>query len=112
MISVRLLAFCLLGFAAMLATGCAGKTGTAQLQGANDATPIADQVPALAPPAESATSLNGFLDLFATADEGDGDENDPWEPVNANIFEFNRQVDRFVLKLVAKGYDFIMLDLV
>ena len=112
MISVRLLAFCLLGFAAMLATGCAGKTGTAQLQGANDATPIADQVPALAPPAESATSLNGPLDPFATADEGDGDENDPWEPVNANIFEFNRQVDRFVLKPVAKGYDFIMPDLV
>jgi phospholipid-binding lipoprotein MlaA len=112
MIHFRLLAFCLLGFAAMLATGCAGKTGTAQLQGANDATPIVEQVPALPPPAESATSLNGPLDPFASADEGDGDENDPWEPVNTNIFEFNRQVDRFVLKPVAKGYDFVMPDLV
>lgn len=110
MIHFRLLAFCLLGFAAMLATGCAGKTGTAQLQGANDATSTADQAPA--PPAQPATLLNGPLDPFASVDEGDGDENDPWETVNANIFEFNRQVDRFVLKPVAKGYDFVMPDLV
>lgn len=110
MIHFRLVAFCLLGFAAMLATGCAGKTGTAQLQGANDATPTADQAPA--PPAQPATLLNGPLDPFASVDEGDGDENDPWETVNANIFEFNRQVDRFVLKPVAKGYDFVMPDLV
>ena len=109
MIHFRLLAFCLLG-AAMLATGCAGKTGTAQLQGANDATPTADQAPA--PPAQPATLLNGPLDPFASVDEGDGDENDPWETVNANIFEFNHQVDRFVLKPVAKGYDFVMPDLV
>jgi phospholipid-binding lipoprotein MlaA len=34
------------------------------------------------------------------------------EPVNTSIFEFNRQVDRFVLKPVAKGYNFIMPDLV
>ena len=32
--------------------------------------------------------------------------------MNANIFEFNRQVDRFVLKPVAKGYNFVMPDLV
>lgn len=112
MIHFRLLAFGLLVVAAMLATGCAGKTGTAQLQGVNDTMPTADQAPALAPPAQSATSLNAPLDPFATADEGDGDENDPWEPVNANIFEFNLKVDRYVLKPVAKGYDFVMPDLV
>jgi phospholipid-binding lipoprotein MlaA len=112
MVNFRLLAFCLLVVAAMLATGCAGKTGTAQLQGVNDATPTADQAPALAPPTQSATSLNGPLDPFATADEGDGDEYDPWEPVNANIFEFNLKVDRYVLKPVAKGYDFILPDVV
>ena len=110
MIHFRLLAFCLLGFAAMLAAGCAGKTGTAQLQDANDVTPTADQAPA--PPAQPATSLNGPLDPFSSADEGDGDENDPWEPVNANIFAFNLKVDRYVLKPVAKGYDFVMPDLV
>jgi phospholipid-binding lipoprotein MlaA len=108
----RLLAFCLLVVAAMLATGCAGKTGTAQLQGVNDTTPTADQAPVLTPPAQLTTSLNAPLDPFASADEGDGDENDPWEPVNANIFEFNLKVDRYVLKPVAKGYDFVMPDLV
>ena len=41
-----------------------------------------------------------------------GDEYDPWEPMNTNIFEFNRQLDRFVLKPVAKGYNFVMPDLV
>jgi phospholipid-binding lipoprotein MlaA len=112
MIHFRLLAFCLLVVAAMLAIGCAGKTGTAQLQEVNDATPTADQAPALAPPTQSATSLNGPLDPFATADEGDGDEYDPWEPVNANIFRFNLKVDRYVLKPVAKGYDFILPDVV
>ena len=57
-------------------------------------------------------AINELLDPFAKADEEDGDEYDPWEPMNTNIFEFNRQVDRFVLKPVAKGYNFVMPDLV
>ena len=44
-IPFRLLAFSLLGVAMMLATGCAGKTGTAQPQGLSDARPVADQTP-------------------------------------------------------------------
>jgi phospholipid-binding lipoprotein MlaA len=52
------------------------------------------------------------FDPFAKADEGAGEEYDPWEPFNTSIFEFNRRVDRFVLKPVAKGYNFIMPDLV
>jgi len=110
MISIRLLAFCLLGFAMMLATGCAGKSGTAQPQGMSDVMPVANQAPAALsrpepPPDEP-------FDPFARADEGAGEEYDPWEPMNTKIFEFNRQVDRFVLKPVAKGYDFVMPDLV
>lgn len=50
------------------------------------------------------------LDPFARADEEAGEDYDPWEPVNTHIFEFNRQLDRFVLKPVAKGYDFLMPD--
>ena len=110
MISFRLLAFCLLGFAMMLATGCAGKTGTAQPQGVSDVRPVADQAPALSSRPE--TPPDQPLDPFARADEGAGEEYDPWEPMNTNIFEFNRQVDRFVLKPVAKGYNFVMPDLV
>jgi phospholipid-binding lipoprotein MlaA len=58
-------------------------------------------------PASGETSDEPF-DPFAKTDEGGGDEYDPWEPLNTKIFEFNRQMDRFVLKPVAQGYDFIM----
>ena len=112
MISFRLLGFCLLGFAMMLATGCAGKTGTVQSQGLSDAKPVAKQIPAPAPPSPPETPSDEPVDPFARADEGAGEEYDPWEPMNANIFEFNLKLDRFVLKPVAKGYNFVMPDLV
>ena len=142
MIPSRLLAFSLLGFLMMLATGCAGRAGTAQPQGLSDAKSVAeqnpfaganepdprvdpfaevnepdpqevaDQTPAPAPSSPPETQLDEPLDPFAMAYGGAGEEYDPWEPMNTNIFEFNRQVDRFVLKPVAKGYNFVMPDLV
>jgi phospholipid-binding lipoprotein MlaA len=33
---------------------------------------------------------------------------DPWEPFNQKTFTFNRNLDRYVLKPVAKGYDKVM----
>jgi phospholipid-binding lipoprotein MlaA len=111
-IPFRLLTFSLLGVAMMLATGCAGKTGTVQPQGLSSERPAEDQTSISAPSSRKEPALNELLDPFAKVDEGDGDEYDPWEPMNTNIFEFNRQVDRFVLKPVAKGYNFIMPDLV
>jgi phospholipid-binding lipoprotein MlaA len=110
MISFRLLAFGLLGIAMLLATGCAGKTGTAKPDGLSDARPSADETRAAASPLSPEIQSDEPLDPFAIADEGAGDEYDPWEPMNTNIFEFNRQVDRFVLKPVAKGYNFITPD--
>lgn len=112
MIPFRLLAFCLLGVAMMFAAGCAGKTGTAQPQELSDARPVADQTqaPTSSPPPENQSDEP--LDPFARAEEGAGEEYDPLEPMNTGIFEFNRQVDRFVLKPVAKGYDFILPDVV
>jgi phospholipid-binding lipoprotein MlaA len=76
------------------------------------ATLVADKTSAPAPPSPPETQSDEPLDPFAKADEGAGEEYDPWEPMNTNIFEFNRQVDRFVLKPVAKGYNFVMPDLV
>lgn len=111
-IPFRLLTFSLLGVAMMLATGCAGKTGTVQPQGLSSERPAEDQTSISAPSSRKEPALNELLDPFAKVDEGDGDEFDPWEPMNTNIFEFNRQVDRFVLKPVAKGYNFVMPDLV
>ena len=52
-----------------------------------------------------------LFDPFAKADEG-GEEYDPWEPFNTLMFEFNRKVDKYALKPVAQGYDFIIPDFV
>ena len=50
-----------------------------------------------------------FFDPFAKHDDQDGgEEYDPWEPVNTKVFEFNRQVDRWVLKPVAQGYNAVV----
>ena len=154
-IPFRLLAFSLLGFVLVLATGCAGRSGTAQPQELSDARPVAeqnpfaganepdprddpfaganepdpqvdpfartnepdprevaDQTPAPAPSSPPETQSDEPLDPFARAEEGAGEEYDPLEPVNTKTFEFNRQVDRFVLKPVAKGYNFVIPDLV
>ena len=111
-IPFRLLTFSLLGVAMILATGCAGKTGTVQSQGLSSERPAEDQTSISAPSSRKEAALNELLDPFARVDEGDGDEYDPWEPMNTSIFEFNRQVDRFVLKPVSKGYNFVMPDLV
>jgi len=64
-----------------------------------------------APPKDSEPADEPF-DPFAKSDETTGEEYDPWESLNTKVFEFNRQMDRYVLKPVAKGYDFIVPDLV
>jgi phospholipid-binding lipoprotein MlaA len=38
------------------------------------------------------------------------EEYDPWEPFNEVTFEFNRALDRYVIKPAAKGYNFVMPD--
>ena len=43
---------------------------------------------------------------------GEDQEYDPWEPFNETMFEFNRRMDRVALKPVARGYDFLLPDLV
>src|SRR5262249_885139 len=39
------------------------------------------------------------------------EEYDPWEPYNEKMFKFNQNFDKYVLKPVAKGYNFVMPDL-
>ncbi len=52
-----------------------------------------------------------FFDPFAQKDDVvAGEESDPWEGLNAVIFEFNRKVDKYVLKPVAKVYDKVVPD--
>ena len=52
------------------------------------------------------------FDPFAEPGEETVEEYDPWEPINAKVFEFNRQFDRWLLKPVAKGYNVVVPDLV
>ncbi|HKO31831.1 MAG TPA: VacJ family lipoprotein, partial [Nitrospiraceae bacterium] len=110
MIPFRLLTFSLLSVAMMFAFGCAGKAGMVQTQGLSDAKPVAGQTqaPVLSPSAD--TQSDDPHDPFARADEGSDEEYDPLESMNTSIFEFNRQMDRFILKPVAKGYNFITPD--
>ena len=58
-----------------------------------------------------ADSLDEPFDPFAQAGEGSLEEYDPWEPLNTKIFEFNRKIDHWILKPVAKGYNAIVPDL-
>ncbi len=132
---------CVLGLALSICVGCAGQTSTSHKDLLGDAAPpmesgtavasrapstpsqpvdaersvatlVADKTSAPAPPSPPETQSDEPLDPFARADEGAGEEYDPWEPMNTSFFEFNRQLDRFVLKPVAKGYNFVMPDLV
>ena len=136
----RRLASGMLGITALLLARCAGEWGTSRTGALTDSTLSSGVSPAgpvatVAGPIEAAPPHNPFLhrvaeksapstalsepeaaeepyDPFAKADEAVGEEYDPWEPFNAKIFEFNRQVDRWILKPVAKGYNFIVPDLV
>ena len=134
-------AVCVLGLALSMCVGCAAQTSTSHKDLLSDAAPpmesgtavasmapstpsqpvdaeravatlVADKTSAPTPSSPPETQSDEPLDPFARADEGAGEEYDPWEPMNTNFFEFNRQVDRFVLKPVAKGYDFVVPDLV
>lgn len=73
---------------------------------------VAENTSAGDPPTIPDAAPEEPFDPFARADEAIGEEYDPWESFNTKIFEFNRQMDRWVLKPVAKGYDFIMPDFV
>jgi phospholipid-binding lipoprotein MlaA len=49
-------------------------------------------------------------DASSGRDPAEVEEYDPWEPFNDTMFEFNRGLDRYVIKPVAKVYDFITPD--
>jgi phospholipid-binding lipoprotein MlaA len=63
------------------------------------------------PTAPTLLDLGGLSALAQGAQdsaEAFDEEYDPWEPFNEKMFEFNRGVDRWVLKPVARGYMFVM----
>ena len=59
-------------------------------------------------------SRGEFAQVLSEDKEEFGDEfteYDPWERFNRAMFDFNRQLDRFVLKPVAKVWNFVVPDL-
>ena len=95
-------------------SGCAGRTGspaapTAMLEPPTLPVLLAD-ASGTSKPASDATEKpsDDPFDPFAKSGEEGLEEYDPWEPLNTKVFEFNRQVDRWVLKPVAQGYNFVM----
>ncbi len=100
--------------ALMWLPGCAGRTGSATVPAAVLEPPapavlLADASATPAPAADvTEQASDDPFDPFAKSGEEGVEEYDPWEPFNVKMFEFNRQVDRWVLKPVAKGYNFVM----
>jgi phospholipid-binding lipoprotein MlaA len=124
---------CVLGLAALLLAGCVSRIGPIDPLGAEASSPPADSGMGSSRPVRVADAAGLSItdapavaaqrtppdvaqdepfDPFAKSDEVFGEEYDPWEPLNTKVFEFNRQVDRFILKPVAQGYDFVVPDLV
>jgi len=61
---------------------------------------------------DTTTEMAAQPNMTAAAPGDDFDE-DPWEGFNEKMFNFNREVlDRFVLKPIATGWDFVFPDLV
>ncbi|MGE0646130.1 MAG: VacJ family lipoprotein [Nitrospira sp.] len=96
----------------MLLSGCAahkGSTGTltSQVETGPVTAPTASSE-AIEAPAAPEGSSEELYDPFASPGETAIEEYDPWEPLNTKFFEFNRQLDRWVLKPVAKGYNVVV----
>jgi phospholipid-binding lipoprotein MlaA len=94
-------------------SGCAGRTGTPTSILEPPAPPVLlTDASGTSKPASDAMEKpsDDPFDPFAKSGEEGLEEYDPWEPLNTKVFEFNRQVDRWILKPVAQGYNFVMPD--
>lgn len=91
--------------------GCAGRTGTpaATLEPPPPPVLLTDASVTSKPTSDATEKPSDDpFDPFAKSGEDGLEEYDPWEPLNTKVFEFNRQVDRWILKPVAQGYNFVM----
>lgn len=84
---------------------------------AGEAVPVAEPAASLevaqATPEKSLEAVKEEnYDPFASAEEKAGpiEEYDPWEPFNVKMFQFNRKLDEWVLRPVAKVYDKVVPD--
>ena len=100
----------------ILISGCANRPGSPTIPvpaSEQSAAPVRignEATVASAPAAGRESAPEEPFDPFSKPGEAGIDEYDPWEPLNTKVFEFNRQVDRWILKPVARAYNFIMPD--
>ncbi|MGZ8479719.1 MAG: MlaA family lipoprotein, partial [Candidatus Binatia bacterium] len=90
--------------------------GTAQAEEIAVASESADNPEVIVALAADAGALGVEMATQPTmtaAAAGDDFDQDPWEGFNEKMFNFNREIlDRFVLKPIATGWDFVFPDMV
>lgn len=91
----------------LLATG-----GALQAQEISALIETSSSEPMVALASESSVEMAAQANATAAAPADDFDQ-DPWEGFNEKMFNFNREVlDRFLLKPIATGWDFVFPDMV
>ena len=79
--------------------------GPAGAETASDAMPQS-----LEPAADTAARDASMAQARDSITDMEPEEYDPWERFNEKMFDVNRNLDKYVLKPVAKGYNFIVPD--
>ena len=108
----RVLYMLVIGILAVGLEGCAGdnkrlvKTDSVVAETALNA-PQSQSVEPLTEDTDEVFDEFGY-DPFEEPESEQIEEYDPWESYNVLAFEFNYQFDKYILKPVAKGYNFIM----
>ena len=69
-----------------------------------------DEAPPLAALVLAQTGTQESSTLSAAPGDAMDEEYDPWESFNENMFEFNRRLDRYILKPVATAYNTVIPD--
>ena len=97
-----------LGFAVLVQTPVSADESSAATEAAANQITFAQAETQPAPAIAAAVNLSG---LAADSSAGEDFEDDPFEGFNEKMFWFNREiVDRYVLKPIATGWDFLLPD--
>lgn len=103
------------GFLHLGIEGCASKTP--QPNESSIGSPVTVSNESFSPSEEPDTQLNEetstedlAYDPFEEAETTKFEEYDPWEPFNLWMFSFNYNFDKYLLKHIAKGYDYVVPD--
>jgi phospholipid-binding lipoprotein MlaA len=87
--------------------------GSAQAEETNESVAVDGVETIIASNGDSSFQTAVQPEMITASAPGDDFDQDPWEGFNEKMFDFNREVlDRFLLKPIATGWDFLLPDLV